>query len=203
VHLINHLKEDHDEESFNNLLGLSFTLNTCVSKATKAKLSKLSFNQAEISVEVNRSIPEDQFIMGLIDGDGSFSISFMSNCELDFDFHITGDLSQRELFSMIQSKLSCGYITVKGTGTLRYEVNNFYDICSKVIPFVSKYEFHTLKATHFAIFKEVTHLVQKGQHKTCAGFMHIVEKAYNMNLEGKRRLLTKQEYVIKYVENKV
>lgn len=149
------------------MLGLSLTLNTCVSKAAKARLSTLSWNnKAEISVEVNRSVPEDQFVMGLIDGDGSFSVSFMSDCELGFDFHITGDLSQRELFSMVQSKLDCGYITAKGPGTLRYEVNSFSDICSKVIPFASRYEFHTLKATHFAIFKEVANLVLQGQHQT-------------------------------------
>lgn len=38
-------------------------------------------------------------------------------------------------------------------------------------------------------------MIQDGIHKTEEGFKTIIDLAYNMNKEGKRRKLTKEEYI--------
>ena len=179
--------EHKDETKFKELLKLSLALNKDLAKQTYSSFE--------------RPIP-DHFIIGLVDGDGCFNINFLADGELSFGFHITGGLEQRELFNLVKSKLGCGSVKQKDTGTLRYQVSSFQDMCSKVIPFMSQYEFHTYKSRHFAIFKDIAKLVMDGQHRHFNGFMHIIDRAYDMNLKGKRRKLTKQDYINKYIVNK-
>lgn len=60
---------------------------------------------------------------------------------------------------------------------------------------MSKHQLHSVKSEHFSIFKQVLNLVNLKEHQTNKGFLNIVNLAYNMNLEGKRRKLTKEEYL--------
>lgn len=46
--------------------------------------------QSRDSLGVNHFQLSDQFLMGLIDGDGTFSICFKAGARLSFIFHITG-----------------------------------------------------------------------------------------------------------------
>jgi LAGLIDADG endonuclease len=178
--------EHYDETKNKDLLSLSLSLNKDLDKRTYPSSGTVT----------------DQFIIGLVDGDGCFNINFLAEGELSFGFHITGGLEQRELFNLVKSKLGCGSVKQKATGTLRYQVSSFQDMCSKVIPFMSQYEFHTYKSTHFSIFKDVAKLVMEGQHRHLNGLLHIIDKAYDMNLKGKRRRLTKQDYINKYLVDK-
>jgi hypothetical protein len=59
---------------------------------------------------------------------------------------------------------------------------------------MSKHPLHSVKSEHFSIFEQVINLVNLKEHQTDKGFIKIVNLAYNMNLEGKRRKLSKEEY---------
>lgn len=52
------------------------------------------------------------------------------------------------------------------------------------------------------MFKQITEQVKKGLHKNDQGFLDIINQAYDMNLQGKRRKLTKFEYIQKYLQGK-
>ena len=151
----------------------------------------------ELPSIVNHSL-EDQFIMGLIDGDGCFTVNFLADKKLLFGLHITGHTSARELLEKIKHKLHCGVVQVKNKGTLRYQVDSINAIRDQVIPFVDKYKLFTNKAIHYSIFKQVVNLVKSGSHLSDDGFLKIMDLAYDMNLEGKPRKLTKQEYIERF-----
>lgn len=99
----------------------------------------------QAQLECDSQILEDHFIIGLIDGDGCFNLNFLANRKISFGFHITGDLSQKDLFIKIQNKFQCGSIRIKDSGTLRYQVDSFQDICDKIVPFVDQYGLFTIK----------------------------------------------------------
>ena len=149
----------------------------------------------ELPSIVNHSL-EDQFI--LIDGDGCFTVNFLADKKLLFGLHITGHTSARELLEKIKHKLHCGVVQVKNKGTLRYQVDSINAIRDQVIPFVDKYKLFTNKAIHYSIFKQVVNLVKSGSHLSDDGFLKIMDLAYDMNLEGKPRKLTKQEYIERF-----
>lgn len=85
---------------------------------------------------------------------------------------------------------------------MRYQIDGFNSIRDILIPFVDKYQFYTFKAVHYNIFRKVLLLVDSNQHLTESGFLNIIDLAYNMNLDGKRRKYTKEEYIEKYVSQK-
>ena len=60
---------------------------------------------------------------------------------------------------------------------------------------MDKYRLHTNKQQHYNIFKEVGEMIKENRHKSEEDFNKIIELAYNMNKEGKRRRLTKEEYL--------
>jgi hypothetical protein len=59
---------------------------------------------------------------------------------------------------------------------------------------MSKHQLHSVKSEHFSIFEQVINLVNHKEHQTDIG-LKIVNLAYNMNLEGKRRKLSKEGYL--------
>lgn len=155
----------------------------------------------------------DQFIVGLIEGDGCFSVSFPSSHtarlgKILFTFHITGALTENQLslFRGVQEHFAhCGKITSKHNQLgkyCRYEVNSLADIRKHIIPFMDKYTLYTPKAIHYSKFKQVVELVQNKAHLNQSGFFQIVDIAYEMNLGGKRRKLSKEELLKKYLERK-
>ena len=54
--------------------------------------------------------------MGLIDGDGCFTVNFLADKKLLLGFHITGHTSAIELLEKV--KLNCGVVKVKNKETL-------------------------------------------------------------------------------------
>ena len=85
----------------------------------------------------------------------------------------------------------------KSDTTIRYQIDAFKDIVEILIPFVrsNKCHLHTQKKRYFEIFEQVATLISCDSHKEYAGWLKIVDLAYNMNFEGKRRKLTAEEYV--------
>jgi hypothetical protein len=144
----------------------------------------------------------DQFLMGLIDGDGSFSISFKANMKIQFGFHIVQDEHSFELLEKVKALLGCGIIEKTAAGYLRFRIDEIRLIHSILIPFVDKYTLHSHKSVHYRIFKEVvTHFVDHPKPSD-ANLLKIIDLAYNMNKEGKRRKLSKEEYINKYLSQR-
>jgi len=67
-----------------------------------------------------------------------------------------------------------------------------------LIPFVNKYVLHSNKSIHYNIFKEVVISFVNNPHPSDSELLKIINLAYNINKDGKRRRLTKEEYIDKY-----
>lgn len=128
-----------------------------------------------------------EFIIGLIDGDGSFYVSFAKDRKIKFGLNITGSIRDKVLFNDVKEELGCGTIRVLSPTVLRYNIESIKAIRDKLIPFMDKYKLHTNKVVHYNCFKEVLTLYSEGVHKTKQGLIKILELAYNINKGGKRR----------------
>lgn len=59
---------------------------------------------------------------------------------------------------------------------------------------------HTQKKEHYQIWKQVCLTIRDEPKLTKKSLLNLVELSYNMNKEGKRRKLTKDQY-IQLIEN--
>lgn len=135
------------------------------------------------------------FISGLVDGDGSFNISFRANKRIVPVFTIVQDIESIDLLKSIQKRFGIGSIYKVKTGVVRYQEGKLTTIIEKVIPHFKEYKLYTNKQKHFEIFCQVCKMIKENQHKTETGFKTIIELAYNMNKLGKNRRLTKEEFL--------
>ena len=139
-------------------------------------------------------------ISGVIDGDGSFFISFQKDGQIKTGFNITNDKSSRPLLESIQKVLNGIGSIVKGTkNELVYTVTGINQITEVLIPFArsDKNPIYSERASHYQKFKEVS-LILLAQNKRPLSLerkLEIIELCYDMNKKGKHRLFNKSEYI--------
>jgi hypothetical protein len=144
---------------------------------------------------VNTPISNDN-ISGRIDGDGSFFISFQGDGVIKTGFNITSDRLSRSLLEGIQENLNgIGAINEGTKNDLFFTVTELSQIIEVLIPFIDSHPLFSERALHFNKFKKVSIMLKDEQPFTLEKKLKIVELAYNMNKEGKRRRLTKTQYI--------
>ena len=165
IKICNDWKNIQDKTIENNLEIIEKIVNLNYTHSLHNKNYSKKKNKVEIALNTKIKIPEiqkstenqvfeltDQFIIGLIDGDGCFSISFNAPTRLRFAFQITGDLEQKELFLKIKKKFNCGSIQQEGSNTLKYRITGRKQIIEKIIPFMDNplHKLYTWKKIHYA-----------------------------------------------------
>jgi hypothetical protein len=88
----------------------------------------------------------EQFLIGLIDGDGSFYVSFTTKGVVKFGVNIVGSLQDQPLFNAVKDLLGCGTVKPKSETVSRYDLESIVAIENIMIPFIDKYQLHTHKA---------------------------------------------------------
>jgi LAGLIDADG endonuclease len=145
------------------------------------------------------------FLCGLIDGDGSFNVVFLRNGKILPQLTICLGLSCYPLFEDIKKYLGSSIILYKNKSIYELRIRNLDSLLKFVIPFIDANSLHTEKKIHYEIWKEVCFILKNENVSSIseAPFQKIVDLAYNMNKGGKRRKITKEEYVnlIKKVES--
>lgn len=63
------------------------------------------------------------------------------------------------------------------------------------MPKLSGVTFNTQKYQHYEVFIQVCNILKTSGYKSDTSFKEIIELAYDSNLSGKRRRLTKQEFI--------
>lgn len=146
------------------------------------------------------SIITDEFISGVIDGDGSFYISFEKNGSIIPYFTITNDLFSMPLLEKIKERFKdTGSISkITGKNALRYKIMSLKQIIEIIIPFMELNPLFSERAKHYNIFKEVCFLLNKEKPLTLETKLKIVELAYDAYKKGKKRELSKLDYINKY-----
>jgi hypothetical protein len=141
------------------------------------------------------------FITGVIDGDGSFYISFLKTGKIKPGFHITSDNISIPLLEKIKYFFgNIGSILLKTPSTSRFIVESFDQLYSIVIPFMDSQILYTEKSIHYGIFKEVCEILKNRPNLSNEDKFKRINMAYNMNKQGKRRKYTKEEYINLFIK---
>ena len=134
------------------------------------------------------------YVTGLIEGEGTFGVSFNLRKRLSIGIetrpYFAISLNQRDLklIKSIQAYFSCGGIRFsKRDDTYKYEVKSIKDLIQKIVPHFEKYPLQGAKAGDFDKFKSVCMMVNSNLHLSKKYLPKIIELAYSMNRGGKRK----------------
>lgn len=139
------------------------------------------------------------FIIGLIDGDGSFNVSFQYKPyrRVRVNFTVVQETSCKEVLNELKTYFGCGNVYDLPSSASRYQVENLNLILEKIAPILNGVTFNTQKGEHYETIIKVSEIIKTEGYKSEDSFLKIIELAYDTNKLGKRRRLTKQEYIEK------
>ena len=131
------------------------------------------------------------YVVGLVDGEGCFCISFNKHknnrIEVRLLFEIELREDDKEILERIKETLQCGNIYYlnyerykKWKPHYKYKVSNLKDLSEKIIPFFKKYPLQAKKKRSFEAFYKVAELMNKKHHLTVKGLEEI--KSIKMDL---------------------
>lgn len=166
----------------------------------KAKIVDLP-DFVELSLPISENIPSlnNEFVRGIIDGDGSFNVSFASSRRrVQANFTVTMELSSISVLYELVDYFKGGAVYSLPTVAARYQIQNFQEILSLIYPLYNITGFNTTKQDHFLKTIQVCEIVVNEGYKSNDNLKKIVDLAYEMNNSGKRRKLTKEEYLKKF-----
>ena len=169
--------------------------------------NKFGFVQFEPIIESNLSKPNsnpinNDYMVGLVDGDGSFNFGFKSTRRrIVPNFTIVQGVEDRSVLEDVQSYLDCGKVYDLQSQTSRYQVENVTDLVEKVLPEFKENKFNTTKKDYFNNVVEAWLILANQGIKEDNDLMKVVELVYNMNLDGKSRKQSKEEYLKKFVKD--
>lgn len=138
----------------------------------------------------------NEHISGIIDGDGSFFISFLKNGQIKTGFNITSDKASKPLLESIKKQLkNIGSIQEGSKNELVYTVNGINQITDVLIPFMDNNPIFSERALHYEKVKTVSLKLKTEKPLTLDSKIKIVELYYDMNKKGKHRNLSKTQYI--------
>jgi len=141
-----------------------------------------------------------EFVRGLIDGDGSFNVSFVTTRRrINVNFTVVCELSSISVLNDLVDFFNCGTVYKLQSNAARYQVQNVEDILDKIYPKLKDIKFNTIKQNHFEKTIKVAELIKNNGYKTDEGLKTIVDLAWDMNKGGKGRKISKSEYLLKFV----
>jgi hypothetical protein len=138
------------------------------------------------------------WIVGFVDGEGCFSISFVKNTTVRFgyqiftEFVITQGEKSKSVLEDVVSFFGCGRLYCNkrydnhNEHLYRYCVRAREDLLTKIIPFFEKYQLQTSKRSDFEIFASIVNMMGKGEHLKEEGFAAIRELAAKTNRKKRR-----------------
>lgn len=196
------------------ILDLSYFMNKETSLRTEFKkeelLGKLILKYGELPKFERINIPEPinlkpltlEFVRGLVDGDGSFNISFrMDRRRIGTNFTVITELSSISVLNELVDFFNCGTVYTLVSSAARYQVQTVDEILEKIYPIFKNHPFNTIKQTHFEKTIEVCKLIKVKGYKSDEDLKAIVELAWDMNKSGKGRRVSKIEYLSKFIKN--
>jgi len=136
------------------------------------------------------------YIVGLVDGEGCFSISIKKQegtrfgWVIDPVFHVTQSKDQIVVLEILKRVFNCGRIIPKPgqeDSMFQYIVDSRKNIAEKVIPFFRKHK-PIVKWREFQYFAEIVEGLERGEHKTPEGFKNLLKKAYQISSDRKHKL---------------
>lgn len=155
-----------------------------------------------------------QFICGFIDGEGCFTVSFRKNSSPNplgflYFLYVGFSIYQLDVHSNVDFLHYINDTFLKGEATVwrssGKRISNVYvlDISgydrmkNVVFPFLTCInQVFISKSADFDLFKAVIKIMSINGHRTRNGFKKIIDIAYQMNLEGKNRKISKEDLLV-------
>ena len=130
---------------------------------------------------------DPNFITGLTESEGSFSILFHKSNKAKFNknvslrYKITMLKNELELLKMVKSFFNCGVLSQDKNGVIEYGIQDFSSIKSKVLPHFLKYPLRGTKHLDFLSFKEAFDIINSKEHLFEEGLLKldIISKSMN------------------------
>lgn len=145
------------------------------------------------------------YISGIIEGEGSFCVSFNLKKRLKLrietrpSFSITLNENDYKLLKKIREYFKCGAIRYnKGDRTYKFETRSINEIVDKIIPHFFNYPLQGKKQKDFLKFQKICKMIHTNLHITRKHLLKIIEIAYSMNPSGKRKY--KKEDLLKELD---
>lgn len=148
------------------------------------------------------------YILGVIEGDGSFYIKFLSSSSIyQFGFKIITSFDDLHILILIKLRLGCGIIEIKEKSWCRLVITKNDDLKNIIIPLVDSLETYrgnnkgllSSKAVNYAVWKEglIKHLNKEFAFKTAkfndekqskkTALINFINISYNIHDKGKKR----------------
>lgn len=87
-----------------------------------------------------------EFVRGLIDGDGSFNVSFVTTRRrINVNFTVVCELSSISVLNDLVVFFNCGIVYKLQSNAARYQVQNVEDMLDKIYPKLKDIKFNTIK----------------------------------------------------------
>jgi hypothetical protein len=127
------------------------------------------------------------FITGLTDSEGSFSISTHKDTRAKFKrnvglrFKITMLRNELTLLKMVESFFGCGVLSENKDGTVDFSIRDISSIRDKVLLHFFKYPLRGTKYLDFLSFREAFTIINNKEHLFEEGLfkLHIISKSMN------------------------
>jgi hypothetical protein len=136
------------------------------------------------------------WLVGFVDGEGSFLISFLRNKTTRYgwqvfpEFVVTQGAKSFRTLEEIKSFFGCGHVFINRRSDNHHEhlyrfcIRSAKDLRDKVIPFFERHKLRTAKQKDFQKFKQVLNLMKRGVHLKERGIEKIRDIARTMNRKG-------------------
>jgi LAGLIDADG endonuclease len=147
----------------------------------REKLGTKVFNiipNYENSLEVISPSLTLEFVRGLIDGDGSFNVSFATTRRrISVNFTVVCELSSISVLNDLVDYFGCGTVYKLQSKAARYQVQSVNEMLDKVYPKFKGIRFNTKKQNHFEKTIKVAELIKSDGYETNEGLKTIVDLA--------------------------
>jgi hypothetical protein len=121
------------------------------------------------------AIPPDlgNWVAGFVDGEGSFNVPIrrLRSGALPYRVSLSFNVSQigSEEPLLLQGVLGTGTVRGRGDGVWYFEVTTVSGLVGRVFPYFDRYPLRGAKRHDLEIFRQVTSLIQAGQHLSPVG----------------------------------
>lgn len=145
------------------------------------------------------------WIVGFVDGEGTFSVSFNKNSTMSSgwqifpEFVVTQSVKSLSALKEIQNFFQCGKLFINKRydnhkeDLYRYCVRSLKDLDEKIIPFFQANPLRTAKRKDFIKFVQIITLIKSGKHLAPLGANQIARISQTMNRKKPSRYLLSSE----------
>jgi hypothetical protein len=123
--------------------------------------------------------------------------------KINFTFSIIALHSNLIYLNLLKNYFSCGNIYIIKNKYVRYQVHSTKDLKYKIFPHFIKYKLQTEKKQHEQVFYSCLESILNKNLTKKEKFLFCIDKAYNINHQGKYRKINKQDMIKKIKEMKV